>query len=153
MARRTAYTVAVALTLLLAASCSVPPERSAYESMPPRGWDYTDTVALAPDTAASASATGRVAVAVRHRADLEWANVWVELTYTAADTARRDTVSLRLADDRGRWLGSGVGVAFQRVDTIAGVRARADRPIYVRHVMRPDQVEGIEQVGVIFVPD
>lgn len=141
------------LTALVAlASCTVPDERSQYANMPPEGWAYADTVTLAPDTAARAL-RGRVALAVRHRADLEWANLWVELTYTAADTARRDTISIQLADLRGRWLGSGVGVAYQRVDTVAGVRARADRPISVRHVMRPDRVDGVEQVGVIFVPE
>ncbi len=134
------------------ASCTAPAERSAYQTMPSEGWAYADTVTLHADTSAAAP-MGRVAVAVRHRADLEWANLWVELTYAAADTLRRDTVSIQLADPRGRWLGTGVGVGYQRVDTVQGLRAKGGSPISVRHVMRPDVVEGIEQVGVIFVPE
>ena len=46
-----------------------------------------------------------------------------------------------------------MGPSLQVVDTIArGVALRQGQEIRLRHIMRLDTIEGIEQVGVTFLP-
>lgn len=145
----------VILILLIAAACGVPSEQSLFQSMDADGWLYTDTVSMNINNADSARTMlhGDIALAVRHTDAYEYSNLWVELSYLDSDSLRRDTFDLRLADEFGRWLGTGVGVGFQKVDTLLrGVSVDARVPLRVRHVMRPDTLADIEQIGIIFSP-
>lgn len=143
------------LLLAVLAACTVPDEQAHFRSVGPDGWLYADTVEMAvvPADSADTVVTGDVAVAVRHTDSYEYSNIWVEVSLPWPDSVERDTFDIRLADPYGRWLGTGVGVGYQRVDTLLrGVKMRASAPLRVRHVMRADTLADIEQVGLIFVP-
>ena len=67
---------------------------------------------------------------------------------------RVDTVDVRLADTFGRWYGTGIGVSYQRIDTIyPSISIPVGAPVTVRHIMRVDTVTGIEQIGLILTPE
>ena len=78
----------------------------------------------------------------------------VELgVYLADSLSRPDTLNVILADMYGHWRGSGTGPSLQVVDTIAtGIPLHLGQRIQVRHIMRLDTIEGIEQVGITFLP-
>lgn len=79
-------------------------------------------------------------------------NLWLFVdTETPAGTHRRDTVQFFLADEFGRWVGSGVGTIFENV-WIYQPRVRYSEAgtytLRVQHGMRYDILDGIGEVGV-----
>lgn len=145
--------VAFILPLLTICACSVSGEQGHFQSVGPDGWLYGDTVSHRIEVADSTDTLvcGKIALAVRHTDAYEYSNLWVEVSYLGADTLCRDTFDVRLADEYGRWLGTGIGVGFQKVDTLTGKVAVDPRhPLQVRHIMRNDTLADIEQIGLIF---
>lgn len=127
-------------------------EKSIFHNIPPEGWAYGDTLYFKVSDADSTSiTTGDIIVVIRHSNAYEFSNIWLNLRYFTEDTLVNDTVNLRLADDYGNWYGKGMGVSYQRTDTVARhVSIDASRPIKAWHIMRADTLPDIEQVGVIF---
>ncbi len=144
------------LILILAAIITISAcsdtERSAFSDIDAPGWRYGDTITFIPsDTAVCAA--GAIAVAVRHTNGYEYSNLWVELTYTSPDTTVADTFNIVLADDFGHWRGKGVGIGYQVVDTLLrDVTIDTSAPMLLRHVMRTDTLQDIQQIGIIFTP-
>jgi len=145
----------VILLSFIAVACSLPQEQGSFVSVGSDGWRYGDTVSLVATSADSTDsiARGTLALAVRHTDSYEFSNIWVEVSYLGVDSLQRDTFNVRLADNFGRWLGTGIGVGFQKVDTLSRNFTFNTRiPVSVRHVMRADTLPDIEQIGLIFIP-
>ena len=150
MRRLLAYIVPV----LIAAACTTSGEQSHFQYVGSQGWLYGDTVSHHIELSDSTDSlvTGNIALAVRHTDAYDYSNLWVEVSYLDSDSLRRDTFDVRLADEYGRWLGTGIGVGFQKVDTLLrGVKVDPRHPLQVRHIMRTDTLPDIEQIGLIFV--
>lgn len=150
--RRLLYILSI---VLLVAGCTGVGEGShaGFAPIPVAGWGYGDTLLLVPDPGDSV-AVGRLAVAVRHTDGYSYRNLWLEVSVPCGDTLRADTLDLRLSDSYGRWLGRGSGVSYMKTDTMpAHIRLVRGDTVRVRHIMRVDTLEDIEQVGVIFIPD
>jgi gliding motility-associated lipoprotein GldH len=91
-------------------------------------------------------------VNVRNSGDYEYSNLYlfVKTTFPNGKSAR-DTVECILADNTGRWLGSGVGdiidhqvmYKFKRRFPLTG-----NYSIDLQHAMREDPLEGILDVGI-----
>ncbi len=144
----------MAVAALAAAGCSRHlNDFSQFATLPEQGWAYNDTLSFNADI--DSVATGTLQIAVRHTNDYPYRNLYVEVTIPEADgSLLRDTVDLRLSDVYGNWLGSGLGTSFQCAGTIdRKVTLRRGAHITVRHVMRPDPVTDIEQVGLLFEGD
>lgn len=92
-------------------------------------------------------------ISVRHTSNYSYANLWVELSYNSADSTVADTFNVLLSDSYGKWLGSGSGPVVTRVDTLR-LRHTPDiaTSFKLRHIMRVDTLENIEEVGMSFVP-
>ena len=126
---------------------------SEFAELPSAGWAYADTLTFTADV--DSVTTGSLQLAVRHTNDYPYRNLYVEVTVAdSSGIALRDTVDLRLCDLYGNWLGSGLGTSFQASVTVAeNLTVTQGATIIVRHVMRPDPVPHIEQVGVLFTAD
>lgn len=115
-------------------------------------WKYGDTLKYKVESADSVW-QGDIAIVVRHAASYPFSNLWVELGYPPQDSLKADTLNIVLADDFGNWYGRGLGLSFQLIDTIArNVELTSPAELSVRHIMRSDCINGIEQIGLIFVP-
>lgn len=128
---------------------------SAFRALPDAEWDYAAPVVFEVDTLRdSISRGGTVIVSLRHTHGYEYSNLWLELSTPINDsTVRRDTLNIRLADTYGRWLGKGMGPSLEVCDTLPhAVDLRRKQNISVRHIMRVDTLEGIEQIGIVFLP-
>lgn len=151
------HSIAIIMLLMVAAfvaGCSGRSECGHFERVGSHGWAYADTICLMPDTVALDSALCDVAVTVRHTNGYEYSNLWIELTTVQADSVCRDTFDIRLADEIGHWYGSGIGVGYQKVDTLLRrVALDMSRPVMLRHIMRVDTLAGIEQLGIIITND
>lgn len=144
-------TVAVAVLSLMTAACvKYHPAHSEWHNIPADGWEYNDTLVFNADHADSASIGGLV-LNVRHSASYAYSNLWLEISYMSNDSVVADTFNVRVTDDFGRRYGTGSGVSFQLVDTVA-LRHRPDTAtaLGIRHIMRIDILEGIEQVGIAY---
>lgn len=154
--KRIGHTIAAAIALALVAAmtaCHQPPvsERSKYFNIGAEGWAYGDTLFWTPLDSAAIDTTNLI-LALRHANDYPYANIWLEYSYYApADTVpHTDTINIWLADEYGRWLGTGIGVGRQLADTaLQHTPIDLSKPIGVRHVMRSDCLTGVEQVGII----
>lgn len=152
-------TAVLATTTATFTACSY--NRNSYSCFsdidPHEGWDYSRAFVYMPETADSI-ARGRMCMLVRHTNDYPYSNLWVELeSRQPADSGHlrivRDTFCIELADIYGNWYGRGSGTTRERIDTLsADFPLISGSPLRLRHVMRPDRVEGIEKVGLIFEP-
>lgn len=152
-----------ACVLLLTAACSIDGHQgngddnyfSAFATLRGTQWDYASPVTFCVDTLRdSVAPRGDVLLTVRHTHGYEYRNLWLEINYDTADSAARtDTLNIILADVAGHYRGTGTGPSLQVVDTIArDVSLRQGQEIRLRHIMRLDTIEGIEQVGITFLP-
>lgn len=125
---------------------------------PEKGWAYPDTLLFTTmdTTRRDVGVYDKrphpmtTYVAIRHTNDYQYANLWLEATYTdSKGRGRIDTLNLRLADEYGRWLGKGFGASYQ-VEIPLGGRVRADSlsTVRIRHIMRVDTLKGIDRVGI-----
>lgn len=128
---------------------------SAFSTIGDDGWAYGSTFVYLPEIEDSI-ADGTLRIAVRHTNDFPYRNLWLEVTSQVMNpdstlSFRADTVNMVLADAYGNWLGSGLGSTFQKADTISPrYRLISGAPVRVRHIMRLERVNGLEQVGIIF---
>lgn len=145
--------VAVAAAALLPAGCTPQPEAySEYATLGKDGWAYEDTLVFVPQIPPAVE--GRLSVGLRHNGDYPYRNLWLEVTTPIDSThARRDTLSVELADKFGRWKGTGIGALRQYEITVARhVRVDSGARVLVRHIMRLDTLPDIEQVGIFIEP-
>ena len=91
-------------------------------------------------------------ILVRNSGDYDYQNIWLFVTEIAPDsTCRRDTIQYYLADNYGRWLGSGIGslytnlyyykeeVRYSQVGTYTYI---------IEQAMREDELSGITNIGL-----
>lgn len=79
-------------------------------------------------------------------------NLWVQIDHNLADTLlQSDTLHYLLADEHGKWLGSGVGglnqLSLPFLSSIPLERAHHYR-LTIKQVMNDDPLTGIEKVGL-----
>ena len=79
-------------------------------------------------------------------------DLWVQIDQNLTDTLfRSDTLHYRLADDYGRWLGSGAGGLNQlSLPYLSSVPLDTTYPyaVHIRQTMTDDPLTGVEKVGV-----
>lgn len=150
--------LAGALAAVALASCNYSPNSySCFSSIDPAdGWAYGESYVYMPEIEDSIAA-GSLALLVRHTNEYPFSNLWVEVQsqQPAGEgiEVRTDTFCITLADVYGNWLGRGTGATIEKLDTIYPNFTITDgSPLRLRHVMRPDRVEGLEKVGFIFQP-
>ena len=89
---------------------------------------------------------------IRHNADYPYSNLYLYLDFTFPNgKQRRDTLACILADERGRWYGSGIGDFFDyrvpfRVDF--EFRINGNYRLNVVHGMRRNPLPGITDLGL-----
>lgn len=152
MHRITIHILLALMSALLFTACSYRPnDFSDFRDIPPAGWNYVHPFTFTPHIQDSV-ATGTLVLAVRHTNEYPFRNLYVEVSYLTPDSiTHRDTVNVMLADVYGNWLGSGLGTSFQKADTISrSFQLMDSTAITLRHVMRPDPVTGLEQIGLLF---
>ena len=114
-------------------------------------WPYTDSIAFRVDTLRDSTANGPVSLALRHTNGFNWANLWVEVSLRKDSALMADTFNIPLADVEGNWYGKGIGpsrqITFPLYDDVTINRGDT---IWVRHIMRVDNLQNIEQIGIIF---
>lgn len=127
---------------------------SAFRTIDNARWDYTSPAAFSVDTLRdSICPSGLMLLSIRHTNGYEYRNLWLEVKYDSDSTARIDTLNIILADRLGRWRGHGSGPSIALTDTLGIMPLHKGQQIRVRHIMRTDCLDGIEQVGISYLPE
>ncbi len=154
---------AITVLALTAAGCSVGGHHgngddnffSAFTTFRDAAWPYAEPLTYAVDTIAdSICPSGVLLLTLRHTHGYEFSNIWLELNYDLDDSCSRiDTFNVILADVYGKWRGSGPGNTFRINDTLrTDMPLRRHQRIGLRHIMRTDTLEEIEQIGISYLP-
>ncbi len=128
---------------------------SAFNSFSNTRWSYEEPLEFVVDTLATEScSSGDLLLTLRHTHGYEYSNIWLELCYDLSDsTVHKDTLNIVLADVYGHWRGSGPGNTFCVTDTVLhNVPLHRHQRIGLRHIMRIDTLQNIEQIGITYLP-
>jgi len=139
------------LISLVTVSCSGNDIYFQYDSVNPKGWSkdslygfdipVTDTVALY-----------NVYVNIRNRGEYPYQNLWLFLTKITPDSVEsKDSIECYLADQRGKWLGKGLGSILEMpVLYQQKVRFKSSGIYHYKivHGMRDSLLSGINDIGI-----
>lgn len=113
-------------------------------------WLYSEPVEFEVDSLPDSLCRGRLAISLRHSAVYPYRNIWLEVKQSGVGC---DTFEVMLADPFGRWYGTGMGASLRRTDTVAAHYTLAKgTSLSVRHIMRVDTLDGVEQIGLMLLP-
>jgi len=117
---------------------------------PDEGWEASDKAAFDWQIADSLERYDFY-IDLRHDQQYPFSNVYLFVDFTFPDgRTLKDTVSCQLADERGKWLGSGFGnmvdhrIGFRRAQAFP---LPGDYAISISHGMRVNPLPGISDVG------
>lgn len=125
---------------------------SSYQDIPLSGWDK-DSVLSFPVMVDDSLATYDVVVSVRHGQNYPHQNLWFFIGGFGPEGAfPADTLEYYLANDRGRWIGNGIGDKHE-MPCLIHQNFRFPRTgeytFFVQHGMRDDLLRGVSEVGLI----
>lgn len=143
------------VVLILSASCDrtvgVPGQ---FFTIDDAQWPYGESFVYNPRGDTVGDSRGIVVFSVRHTNDYPYANLWIELAYNSSDTVVADTFNIILADEYGKWLGTGAAPVILKSDSLRlRYLPNPDASYYLRHIMRVDVLPEIEQVGITPLAD
>ena len=92
------------------------------------------------------------AILIRNSGDYMYQNLWLFVTEIAPDsTITCDTIEYYLADNYGRWLGSGIGSLYTSLYYFKENLNYSQVGVYryeIRQGMRDEELKGITNVGI-----
>lgn len=94
-----------------------------------------------------------VVVNVRHRADYPYQNMWIFVNQINPDSAIvKDSIEFYLADNRGKWLGKGIGAVYTMpvlINQNYKFTRQGNYRIELLHGMRDNELAGINDIGLV----
>ncbi|ADQ80539.1 gliding motility-associated lipoprotein GldH [Paludibacter propionicigenes WB4] len=122
-----------------------------YKAVNAKGWNkdslYTFDIQITDTTS-----TYNVYVNVRNRGEYPYQNLWLFLDKTSPDKVEmKDSIECYLADQRGKWLGSGIGSVMEMPILYQENVRFTKSGIYrykIVHGMRDTTLTGINDIGM-----
>lgn len=137
--------------VVLLSSCMDMPYYSESKSVDVSGWLSTDTIELR-FTINDPSDRFNGSIDLRHTGDYPYSNLYVFIDITYPNNKHRiDTLECVLADNRGRWYGSGLGdMVSHRIEYLDEIQfpLEGDYQMRITHGMRRDPLEEITDLGL-----
>lgn len=115
---------------------------SGYKNIDMKGWDKDSALTYYIDIEDTLAAYDIVAI-VRHTPSYPYQNLWLFTDH--------DSIDILLADNHGRWLGSGVG-DHKELAAILLENQHFEHPgkhaLRIRHGMRTEALRGLTELGI-----
>lgn len=139
------------LSLILLTACDSNTMYHSFLHVSKEGWKKSDTLTFkAPIT--DSLATYRISVEVRNRIDYPYRNLYLFISHNTQDSTAfvTDTIQYSLADESGKWLGTGVGSLYQSACSYTYIAPRRSGNIVfkVSHGMQDNVLIGINDIGI-----
>jgi gliding motility-associated lipoprotein GldH len=138
------------LGMLFLNSCGDFPISNSSIEIEPDGWYAIDVASFDWDIV-DLDLKYDALIDIRHNSDYPYSNLYLFLDFTFPNgNQRRDTLACELADERGRWYGSGMG---DIIDHRVSFQENFEFPIQgkyrlkVAHGMRQDPLMGVTDIG------
>ncbi|MFZ4581852.1 MAG: gliding motility lipoprotein GldH [Paludibacter sp.] len=139
------------LIIILLASCVKNEVFFKYQPVNVNGWSK-DSVYTFDVTIDDPSANYNFYVNTRNRGEYPYQNLWLFISEVRQDsTVTKDSINFYLADDYGKWLGSGVGPIYNMPVLYRQnfKFAKSGRYRYqIQHGMRDSMLVGINDIGL-----
>tara|TARA_B110000003_G_scaffold56122_1_gene56153 strand:+ start:29183 stop:29650 length:468 start_codon:yes stop_codon:yes gene_type:complete len=136
---------------LLAVGCGEPPLFAESEDVDPNGWYGEDALSFQWEVSDTLQRQD-VILDLRHAQDYPFSNLYLFLMYEFPNgKTRTDTVACTLADELGRWRGSGFGdLVDQRflLQSQVAFPLSGSYHVKIAHGMREDPLTGLANVGL-----
>lgn len=141
----------VGLLVLAATSCGPKRIYAEAEDLPVAGWHQDSLVVFQTDLKQVEKPLD-VVIFIRHTTDYPYQNFWLFVQEQMANgELRSDTIECYLADNRGRWLGNGIGAIKEMPILFHTNVLMPDTGLYkiaIRQGMRSELLKGITNVGI-----
>lgn len=136
---------------LFATACTNNEVYLQYQSIPSEGWNK-DSLCVFDIQIPDSSANYNVYVNIRNRGEYPYQNLWLFLNVISPDSlVMNDSIECYLADQRGKWLGTGVG-AIVEMPVLYQQNIRFEQKgtyrYEIEHGMREDMLIGINDIGI-----
>ncbi len=137
--------------LFVLASCGPDVVFEEYVTIPENGWNK-DSMATFNVNITDVESFNNLFINIRNKSDYANSNLWLFVDVTSpAGKTMRDTLNCYLADEHGKWLGSGWGDLFL-VNFPYKKRVKFAEPgeykFNIIQGMRYDELEGIHNIGI-----
>lgn len=124
-----------------------------YRAVPSRGWTKADTLVF-PVLVSDSGCRRALSIEVRHTNNYPYRNLNVSLTLVSPDSlplSVPDTLHLTLANESGRWNGTGLGALYLFEQPVAEHPALPDSGLYqikIAHCLPDSLLQGVSDVGI-----
>ena len=113
---------------------------------------HADSVARFEITIEDTTSDYQSGILIRNSGDYAYQNLWLFITEIAPDsTITCDTIQYFLADNYGRWLGSGIGSLYTYIYYYKEDLHYSQEGVYtyeIRQGMRDEELKGITNIGM-----
>lgn len=113
---------------------------------------HADSVARFEITIEDTTSDYQSGILIRNSGDYTYQNLWLFITEIAPDsTITCDTIQYFLADNYGRWLGSGIGSLYTNIYYYKEDLNYSQEGVYtykIRQGMRDEELKGITNIGM-----
>lgn len=122
-----------------------------YQPVNIQGWSK-DSVLKFPVTISDAESRYNIVINTRNNTNYPYQNMWLFVKEIYPDNVvRKDTIDFYLADDFGKWLGSGVGALYNMPVLYRSGFKFPQKGVYtfeIQHGMRDSMIVGISDIGL-----
>lgn len=122
-----------------------------YKSISASGWNK-DSLCRFEIPVSDTSATYNLYVNVRNRGEYPYQNLWIFLSKMTPDSIQtKDSIECYLADNHGKWLGTGIGSVMQMQVLYQQNLRFHNTGVYhfnIGHGMRDSVLTGINDIGI-----
>lgn len=122
-----------------------------YQTINKKGWSE-DSLCVFNTAITDSVSKYNVYINIRNKGDYPYQNLWLYINSMSPDsTITTDTIELYLADQRGKWLGSGIGSVFEMPVLYQQNKKFKKAGIYkysIIHGMRDSVLVGINDIGI-----
>lgn len=143
--------IAAGILLTVLAACSQGKIYDEYRELPNEGWSKSVIGKFQVDIK-EAGIPYNVLINIRHTDGYPYQNFWMFVSTTTPDgVTTKDTVECYLADNRGKWLGSGLSSVYNMPVLFKANKTFPKAGQYtftISQGMRDDLLKGISDVGI-----
>lgn len=145
------YLIFGALILFALSACHSTSEYESYHTLESKGW-HNDSVLVFPVALNDNQAAHNLYLNIRNQGDYEFSNIWLFINIESPDgSVLKDTVEFKLADETGRWTGTGIGDLFDNqflYKENIHFPVAGEYKFSIEQGMRAKRLKGIRDIGI-----
>lgn len=137
------------IVLLILNACQPTTVFSEFHTTSLQGW-HQDSV-LTYEAQTDSAKNYDILIVLRHTSQYPYQNIWLFVnTYDGVNLLQRDTIEANVADDYGRWLGSGINHYELPLLYLKNYQTLTTKPSFtIQQGMRTEWLKGITNVGLV----